>query len=88
MQFAGAMNGLFFAGATLGCLFTAWTGSVFGRLRTIQFACAVCILGAALMSGAVNVAMYLASRFIMGWGVGMLVCGSESRQQTSRRSRS
>ncbi len=71
------MNGLFFAGATLGCLFISWTATAFGRLRTIQIACAVCIFGAALMAGSVNIAMYLASRFIMGWGVGMLVCGSK-----------
>jgi MFS family permease len=71
------MNGLFFAGATLGCLFIAWTATTFGRLRTIQIACCVCIFGGALMTGSVNVAMYLASRFIMGWGVGMLVCGSK-----------
>ncbi|CAF9936030.1 hypothetical protein IMSHALPRED_010435 [Imshaugia aleurites] len=71
----GAMNGLFFAGGALGSLSIAYTASVFGRLRTIQIACLVCILGAALMAGAANVAMYLASRFIMGWGVGQMVCG-------------
>lgn len=29
------------------------------------------------MAGSVNVGMYLSSRFIMGWGVGMMVCGGE-----------
>lgn len=72
---AGAMNGLFFAGGALGSLSIAYTASAYGRLRTIQIACLVCILGAALMAGAANVAMYLASRFIMGWGVGQMVCG-------------
>jgi fucose permease len=76
MNYAGAMNGIFFAGATLGCLFIAWTATAFGRLRTIQLASCVCIIGAALMAGSVNIPMYLASRFIMGWGVGMMVCGS------------
>ncbi|KAL9064026.1 MAG: hypothetical protein Q9161_009131 [Pseudevernia consocians] len=71
----GAMNGLFFAGGALGSLSIAYTASAFGRLRTIQIACLVCILGAALMAGAANVAMYLVSRFIMGWGVGQMVCG-------------
>ncbi|KAN0098393.1 general substrate transporter [Hyaloscypha variabilis] len=71
----GAMNGIFFAGTTLGCLFIAWTATAFGRLRTIQIASCVCIFGAALMAGSINIPMYLASRFIMGWGVGMMVCG-------------
>jgi len=69
------MNGIFFAGTTLGCLFIAWTATAFGRLRTIQIASCVCIFGAALMAGSINIPMYLASRFIMGWGVGMMVCG-------------
>ncbi|KAF6228525.1 hypothetical protein HO133_008255 [Letharia lupina] len=77
----GAMNGLFFAGGALGSLSIAYTASAFGRLRTIQIACMVCILGAALMAGAANVAMYLASRFIMGWGVGQMVCGVGSYQK-------
>ncbi|RFU27075.1 hypothetical protein B7463_g9270, partial [Scytalidium lignicola] len=74
-EIVGAMNGLFFAGTALGCIFSAWTGTVFGRLKTIQLACIVCIIGGALMAGSVNVGMYLSSRFIMGWGVGMMVCG-------------
>jgi len=61
----GAMNGLYFAGGALGSLFSAWTGSAFGRLRTIQIACGICVLGAILMTAAVNVAMFLASRFIV-----------------------
>ena len=73
----GSMNGLYFAGGALGSLFIAWTAAAFGRLRTIQFSCAVCILGAALMTGAANIGMFLASRFIMGWGVGMMVCAGK-----------
>lgn len=69
------MNGLFFAGTALGCIFSAWTGTIFGRLKTIQMSCVVCIIGGSLMTGSVNVGMYLSSRFIMGWGVGMMVCG-------------
>lgn len=72
------MNGLFFAGGCLGCLFIAHFAEVYGRLRNIQLSCVICIFGAALMTGAKNVPMYLASRFIMGWGVGMMVCGGTS----------
>lgn len=74
------MNGLFSTGGALGSLSTAYTAEAFGRLRTIQLACLVCILGAALMTGAVNIPMFLASRFIMGWGVGQIVCAGKSNK--------
>lgn len=74
------MNGLFSTGGALGSLSTAYTAEVFGRLRTIQLACVVCILGAALITGAVNIPMFLASRFIMGWGVGQVVCAGKSNR--------
>jgi MFS family permease len=73
----GLMNGLFSTGGALGALFTAWTTFAFGRLRTIQLACVVCIVGGALMTGSANIEMFQASRFIMGWGIGMMVCGGE-----------
>jgi predicted MFS family arabinose efflux permease len=68
------MNGLFSLGGALGALSTAYTAEAFGRLRTIQLACCICIIGASLMTGAANIAMFLASRFIMGWGIGQIVC--------------
>ncbi len=61
----------------LGSLSTAYTSEKLGRLRSIQISCVVCVVGGALMTGAVGVPMFLISRFIMGWGVGMVVCGSE-----------
>ncbi|KAF2790363.1 general substrate transporter [Melanomma pulvis-pyrius CBS 109.77] len=73
----GLMNGLFSTGGALGALCTAWTTSAFGRLRTIQIACVVCIIGGSLMTGSANIAMFLASRFIMGWGIGMMVSGAD-----------
>ncbi|ORY07022.1 and other transporter-domain-containing protein [Clohesyomyces aquaticus] len=71
----GMMNGPFSTGGALGALFTAWTAHAFVRLRTIQLACVVCIVGASLMTGSINVAMFQASRFIMGWGIRMMACG-------------
>lgn len=75
----GLMNGLFSTGGALGALSTAYTAESFGRLRTIQLACVVCILGAALMTGAANVAMFQVSRFIMGLGIGQVVCAGRCR---------
>ena len=72
------MRGSFFAGGALGSLSIACTASAFGRVRTIQIACIVRILGAAFMAGPAIVAMFLASRFIMSGGVGQMVCGGQT----------
>jgi MFS family permease len=69
------MNGLFSLGGALGALSTAYTAEAFGRLRTIQLA--ICILGASLMTGSANVAMFLARRLIMGWGTGQIICAGK-----------
>lgn len=69
------MNGLFSYGGALGSLSTAYTAEKLGRLRSIQVACVVCIIGASLMTASFGIPMFLVSRFIMGWGVGMIVCG-------------
>ncbi len=74
------MNGLFSLGGALGSLSTAYTAERFGRLRSIQMACAVCIIGGSLMTGAANIPMFLTSRFIMGWGIGMIVCGGKQNR--------
>lgn len=74
------MNGLFSLGGALGSLSTAWTAEAFGRLRSIQIACMMSIIGGSLMTGAANIPMFLVSRFIMGWGIGMMVCGGKNKK--------
>ncbi|KAI1867735.1 uncharacterized protein JN550_006876 [Neoarthrinium moseri] len=59
-------NGLFSAGGAVACLIFMWSGDYFGRLRNIQFACTLGILGGALQSGAQSLAMFQAGRWIMG----------------------
>ncbi|TKA52875.1 hypothetical protein B0A49_11489 [Cryomyces minteri] len=39
----------------------------------MYLASAISILGGALQTGSVNIAMFLAARFITGWGIGMMV---------------
>ncbi|KAJ5980045.1 MFS transporter [Penicillium waksmanii] len=70
----GALNGINSAGAILGCLGQAWTADFFGRKRTMQFGCAILIIGGALCAGAVNMDMFLAGRFIAGMGAATLAC--------------
>lgn len=70
----GALNGINSAGAIVGCLFQAWSADYYGRKRTLQFGCLVLIVGGALCSGAVNMGMFLAGRFIAGVGAAILAC--------------
>lgn len=70
----GALNGVNSAGAIAGSLFQAWTADYFGRKRTIQLGSVVLVIGGALCSGAVHMAMFLVARFIAGMGTGILTC--------------
>ncbi|KEF63824.1 uncharacterized protein A1O9_01802 [Exophiala aquamarina CBS 119918] len=69
----GTINGLFCAGALFGALHVGWMCEARGRKETMYLASAVNILGGALETGSVNMAMFLVSRFIAGWGIGMMV---------------
>ncbi|KAL6250231.1 hypothetical protein RBB50_002532 [Rhinocladiella similis] len=71
-QITGATNGLYSGGGILGCLFVPWLLDRLGRLRTIQIAAALAIISAALQGGSVHIAMFLISRFLNGFAVGML----------------
>jgi MFS family permease len=69
----GAINGLFSAGGTFGAALVGWMNDAHGRKATMNLAALVCIVGSALQSGSVDVAMFLVARFITGWGIGMMV---------------
>ena len=70
----GALNGVNSAGAIAGSLLQAWTADAFSRKRTIQLGSVILIIGGALCSGAVHMAMFLVGRFIAGAGSGILTC--------------
>ncbi|KZT57700.1 sugar transporter family protein [Calocera cornea HHB12733] len=69
----GAINGLFSAGGTFGAILVGWMNDAYGRKATMNLAALICIVGSALSSGSVDVAMFLVARFITGWGIGMMV---------------
>lgn len=50
-----------------------WTGDRFGRVRNLQAAGLLGILGGALQGGAANLAMFQAGRFVMGLCIGLMV---------------
>ncbi|KAF5240022.1 hypothetical protein FAUST_4606 [Fusarium austroamericanum] len=65
-------NGLFSAGGAVACLILMWACDYYGRLRSIQFGCALGILGGVLQCAAQNLAMFQAGRWIMGMCVGLM----------------
>ncbi|KAK3712004.1 hypothetical protein LTR37_009316 [Vermiconidia calcicola] len=50
-----------------------WSSEYFGRKRSIQIGCVISIVGATIMTASTGVGMFIASRFIMGFGIGVLV---------------
>jgi MFS family permease len=69
----GTINGLYCAGALFGALHVGWMCEARGRKETMYLASAVNVVGGALETGSVDIAMFLVSRFISGWGIGMMV---------------
>lgn len=69
----GAVNALFAAGAAAGAITQGFVGDILGRKKAIAIASAIALLGCALCTGSVNVAMLIASRFIHGVGLGMSI---------------
>lgn len=69
----GAINGVYAAGGAFGCVFNMWGCEVLGRKRSIQLGCVISIVGAAIMTGSIGIPMFIVSRFIMGFGIGILV---------------
>jgi MFS family permease len=70
----GALNGVNSAGAIAGCIHNSWSSDAMGRKYTMMIGSAILIVGGALCSGSVNLAMFLVGRFIAGWGAGVLAC--------------
>ncbi|KAL9067482.1 MAG: hypothetical protein Q9157_006794 [Trypethelium eluteriae] len=68
-----AYNGVNAAGSIFGAAFTSWFAQWAGRKRNIQWGAVIVIVGGALCAGSVDVAMFIVSRFIAGFGIGMLI---------------
>lgn len=69
-QLIGAINGLFQAGGFLGTLSTSLTADYLGRRKALLIGSLFALVGGALQSGSVNIAMYLVMRLVTGLGVG------------------
>ncbi|OAL44212.1 general substrate transporter, partial [Pyrenochaeta sp. DS3sAY3a] len=69
----GAMNGLFSAGAFMGCWTMGWMADALGRKKALIIATVLALIGGALQAGAAHIGMFLAARWLTGYGVGNLV---------------
>lgn len=65
---------MFVLGAFFGCLTVSAIGNKFGRRPILNIASFGTLLGAALQAGSVNLGMFVASRLINGFFVGILTC--------------
>jgi predicted MFS family arabinose efflux permease len=61
------------AGAAVGTITNAFIADLLSRKRTMSIGAILQIIGAAICAGAVNVSMFMAGRFISGWGIGILI---------------
>jgi sugar porter (SP) family MFS transporter len=71
-RITGATTGVLYAGGALGAL-TLWVADRLGRLRAIQIACTICVVGGAISGGSVHIGMFLVGRLLTGFSCGMLV---------------
>lgn len=69
----GLSTSLSQAGGFFGSFFNSWMADKYGRPRSFQVACLITIVGGALTAGSVNIPMFLVFRFLMGFGVGMIL---------------
>jgi MFS family permease len=71
-QLIGSINGLYQVGGLLGALSCLWIPDKLGRKRALLISAIFCVVGGGLQAGSVHVAMFMVSRFLVGYGVGML----------------
>lgn len=69
----GAINGIFCAGAICGSVMVGWMCEARGRKQTMYATAIINVVGEALEAGSVHIGMFLAARFIAGWGIGSMV---------------
>lgn len=72
-ELMGLMNSLFQAGGFIGVWTVAGVSDKYGRKMAIIYCAVVNLFAAAGLTGSVNIEMFLAFRFIAGWGAWTIV---------------
>lgn len=68
----GATLSFFVLGAFFGCLFNTWIGNKIGRRPLLYVGTVGTLIGGALQAGSVGLAMFMITRLINGFAVGVL----------------
>ncbi|KAG2225914.1 hypothetical protein INT45_006610 [Circinella minor] len=68
----GAIVALFNVGCFFGACIAATLATKFSRKRTIQVGCFFSTVGGVIQTASVNAGMFIAGRFIIGFGIGLL----------------
>jgi len=71
-QLISAMNALYYVGGFIGCILNGPVADRYGRKPSILAGTIITLISAALLSGSVNMAMFIAFRFFSGLGSYML----------------
>ena len=69
----GAMNGLYYTGGFFGVVTNGWFVDRFGRKASITFGALLVLVASALLAGSVDMGMFIAFRFVSGFGAYILV---------------
>jgi MFS family permease len=69
-QLTGAINGLFQTGGLFGALSCTKFPDWLGRRKALLLNAVITVIGGALQAGSVDIGMYIAMRFVTGWGIG------------------
>jgi hypothetical protein len=84
-ELIGAVNGVTIAGGLIGALLQSEQSDTLGRRKSVALSCAIAVLGGALQTGSVHIAMFIVARLIAGLGVGMTTCSRSITSNFNRR---
>ncbi|KAF2462830.1 general substrate transporter [Lindgomyces ingoldianus] len=74
----GLYNAMYSLGALLAVPFVPFVSDRLGRRRTILFASVIMIMGAAIQGGSQNYNMFMASRWLLGFGIPFAIVNASS----------
>ena len=67
-QLIGAITALFYAGGVVGAFCNGWMSNRFGRRASVLGGALMVLFSGALLTGSVNIVMFIVFRFFNGWG--------------------
>jgi predicted MFS family arabinose efflux permease len=68
----GAFNSAYYGGSFVGCVLNWWLPDKIGRLRTIQLAAVISLIGVAMQTGAQSFPVFCTGRIIGGIACGLM----------------